>query len=54
MTFVYVSIHSYDGKTVTGSIAYPKKYCMYNVKIVSNTKTKPYHQWNMTPLVACK
>ncbi|MEJ0072647.1 MAG: hypothetical protein WDN27_00955 [Candidatus Saccharibacteria bacterium] len=47
-------IHSYDGKTVTGSIAYPPKYGSYNFTIVPSSKSKPYAQWTMTSLFACK
>lgn len=47
-------IHSYDGKIVTGSIAYPAKYGKYNFKIVPNASSKPYGQWKMTYLAACK
>lgn len=53
-TNVDENIHSYDGKTVTGSLAYPAKYGNYNFKIVPSSKAKPYSQWKMTYLTACK
>jgi hypothetical protein len=47
-------VHTYDGKTVTGSIAYPPQYGSYNFTIVPSSKAKPYTQWTMTSLFACK
>lgn len=47
-------IHSYNGKIVTGSIAYPSKYGSYNFTVVPSSKSVPYHQWTMTSLVACR
>ncbi len=47
-------IHSYDGKTVTGSIAYPPKYGTYNFVIVPSSKAKPSTQWTMTSIIACQ
>jgi hypothetical protein len=53
-TNVDAPVHSYNGKTVTGSIAYPPKYGSYNFVIVPSSKAKPYTQWTMTSLFACQ
>ena len=53
-TQVDAFVHSYDGKNVTGSIKYAKNYGTYNFRIVPNTTSKPYQQWNMTSLIACR
>lgn len=52
-TNIDVSVNSYDGKVVTGSVKYPQKYGTYNFSIVPSSKPKPYQQWTMTSLIAC-
>lgn len=52
-TNVDVSVHSYDGKTATGTAVYPTQYGSYNVTIAHTSHAKSY-QWNMTSLIACR